>query len=243
MAGKAAFEKLLWEKFPGKRFCLSGFWLRKRDFFTCSYVLGSKSNKKKGRKQSGFVSNTSHGDKDPRVVSPSTIQVFSDSQLAQTVRDLAVSFQKTKNDVKNLREDMEDCSFEVLRQSQSTDTLETAVAEVKKLVKQKCHQDMPKLANDLHELEENVVYFSKLAANQENRLLDMNDNVQAALSKFSNITKHLETFRKSLEKLEKDSEETKKEATAAFVDAKMVKKELKNLRAEITSIRKNSPQS
>lgn len=139
--------------------------------------------------------------------------------------------------IKNLREDLEDCTFELLRQGQNNDTLETTVKETTKLLKQYNQQDVPKLVENLKELQENVVYFSKLAANQENRLLEMNDNVQSALSELSKHAETLKTFQKDFDKFRKDSEIYRSEATAAFAETKILKREFKYLKSEMDSIR------
>ena len=99
----------------------------------------------------------------------SKYQVYSDPTLAKTVRELSVVLQRVRNNLKNTKEEMEDCTFEIIKQSQNQRTFDKIAKEAKAL----STDALEKLTSQKQELsvmEKNLVFFSKMAAVHDNQI-------------------------------------------------------------------------
>eukprot|EP00057_Strongylocentrotus_purpuratus_P020200 XP_011674674.1 PREDICTED: uncharacterized protein LOC105443329 [Strongylocentrotus purpuratus] len=132
-----------------------------------------------------------------QTVSPATIQVYSDPTLARTVRELSVVLQRLRNQLKNLKEDVEDTAFELLKQGQNQATLDkvfkeacTLSSESSKAVKEQTRVQTV--------MEKNLEFFSRMSASHDNQIRDsilrLNEcdrRLEVALSKLDYVSSSL----------------------------------------------------
>ncbi|XP_071503690.1 uncharacterized protein [Diadema antillarum] len=201
-----------------------------------SHGKGSSDTARGGAVDRGNASGHSGGKKGNgdgegyQTVNPTTIQVYADPTLSRTVRELSVILQRMRSHVKNLKEDVEDCTFEILRQSQSLRTLEKNVKETKTLSAD-ATESLKMQRDDLRTLEKNLVFFSKMTANHDNQLRDsilrLNEcdkRLLAAVAKLDYVGSSLERVKRLVD------EEVRAELRELKLAMRMAKNDTRNIR-------------
>ncbi|XP_072164586.1 uncharacterized protein [Diadema setosum] len=165
-----------------------------------------------------------------QTVNPTTIQVYADPTLSRTVRELSVILQRMRSNVKDLKEDVEDCTFEILRQSQSLRALEKNVKETKNLSAD-ATESLKMQRDDLRTLEKNLVFFSKMTANHDNQLRDsilrLNEcdkRLHAAVAKLDYVGSSLERVKRLVD------EDVRAELRELKLAMRMAKNDTRNIR-------------
>nr|XP_054773788.1 uncharacterized protein LOC129281884 [Lytechinus pictus] len=157
-------------------------------------------------------------------------QVYSDPTLARTVRELSVVLQRVRNQLKNLKEDVEDTAFELLKQGQKQATLE-------KVSKEACTRssETSKAVKDQTQvqtiMERNLEFFSRMSTSHDNQIRDsilrLNEcerRLEMALSKLDYVSSSLQRVKRLV------TEDIKAELQELRLAIKISKNETRNIK-------------
>ena len=138
--------------------------------------------------------------------------------------------QRVRNNIKNMKEEMEDCTFEIIKQSQNQRTFDKATKEVKAL----SSDALEKLTSQKQELsvmEKNLVFFSKMAACHDNQIRDtilrLNEcdrRLEIAVSKLDYVGSSLTRVKALV------NDDVKSELRELRLAIELGKKEMRNIR-------------
>ncbi|XP_022101623.1 uncharacterized protein LOC110985117 [Acanthaster planci] len=184
------------------------------------------------------------------IVSPPTVQVFADPTMSKTVRDISVDIEKIKGQLKFMREEFSDSSFEVLKLVQGRSSIIAALKETRKFCRDNQSAIMS-LKTEQNKLDELITYISKMIARHENQLNDSKKGQEkdAFSKKIDNISHRLDQANKSIhtlttvvhEKLQNDVKKALTDTEQLRTEVTRLQLELRYRGREITELKSKSP--
>ncbi|XP_038061629.1 uncharacterized protein LOC119732253 [Patiria miniata] len=136
------------------------------------------------------------------IVSPPTVQVFADPSMSKTVRDVSVDIEKIKGQLKFMREEFSDSSFEVLKLVQGRSSIIAALKETRKFCRDN-QSAIVSLKTEQRKFDELIAYISKMIARHENQMNDprKRQDKDAVAEKIDGISQRIDQANKSIQNL------------------------------------------